>query len=210
MTDYAAKSLYAQVYKQGQWHRVWSTLTRRHHQLLSLAQVQATGTVCERAHTSVQTVPIDRIQDSENRVNDFDLNFCPRQDHNRRRWLNVASARLQGKKLPAVELIQVGGIYFCRDGHHRISVARALEQQDIEAKVTVWQVSEPPSPTSAASHGPATQKAWAGRVYHKVKENSTSLAERLQLSVHHLLCAAGTKLSEIWSSTRPIAQDASY
>jgi hypothetical protein len=39
-----------------------------------------------------------------------------------------------------VELIQVGECYFVRDGHHRISVARALGQHAIDVEVTVWEV----------------------------------------------------------------------
>jgi hypothetical protein len=54
----------------------------------------------------------------------------------------VAQARQQGLSLPPVELTQVGEVYFVRDGHHRISVARALGQTDIEAEVRVWQVAE--------------------------------------------------------------------
>ena len=42
--------------------------------------------------------------------------------------------------MPLVRLIQVGELYFVSDGHHRISVARAFGQQEIEAQVTVWQV----------------------------------------------------------------------
>jgi hypothetical protein len=42
-----------------------------------------------------------------------------------------------------VELIQIGEVYFVQDGHHRISVARALGQRTIEAQVVVWQVSGP-------------------------------------------------------------------
>jgi hypothetical protein len=59
------------------------------------------------------------------------------------RWLRVAAARDQGKVLPPVVLVQVGDVYFVRDGHHRISVARALGQLDIEAEATVWHVSGP-------------------------------------------------------------------
>jgi hypothetical protein len=59
------------------------------------------------------------------------------------RWLSVAAARDQGKGLPPVVLVQVGDVYFVRDGHHRIAVARALGQLDIEAQVTVWHVSGP-------------------------------------------------------------------
>jgi hypothetical protein len=39
--------------------------------------------------------------------------------------------------LPPVELIQVGDVYFVQDGHHRISVAQALGQRDVEARVMV-------------------------------------------------------------------------
>jgi hypothetical protein len=41
--------------------------------------------------------------------------------------------------LPPVELIQVGDVYFVRDGHHRISVARMMGQDSIDAEVTVWE-----------------------------------------------------------------------
>ena len=67
-----------------------------------------------------------------------------------------ATARQQGKYLPAVVLVQVGDIYFVQDGHHRISVARALGQSEIEARVTIWQVSGPlpwETPAQAPSRG---------------------------------------------------------
>jgi hypothetical protein len=35
---------------------------------------------------------------------------------------------------------RVGDAYFVRDGHHRISVARAFGQRSIKAKVLVWEV----------------------------------------------------------------------
>jgi hypothetical protein len=34
-------------------------------------------------------------------------------------------------------LIQIGDTYFVRDGHHRISVAQALGQKEIEAEIIV-------------------------------------------------------------------------
>jgi hypothetical protein len=42
--------------------------------------------------------------------------------------------------LPPVSLVQVGDEYFVRDGHHRISVAKAFGQETIEARVAVWEV----------------------------------------------------------------------
>jgi hypothetical protein len=54
--------------------------------------------------------------------------------------VGIATAGYMGRTLPPVELIQVGDLYFVRDGHHRISVAQAMGQESIEAEVTVWQV----------------------------------------------------------------------
>ena len=42
----------------------------------------------------------------------------------------------RGETLPPVDLMRMGEIYFVRDGHHRVSVARALGHADIDAYVT--------------------------------------------------------------------------
>ena len=39
-----------------------------------------------------------------------------------------------------MELVQLGDLYFVREGHHRISVAQAMGQESIDAEVTVWLV----------------------------------------------------------------------
>jgi hypothetical protein len=88
-------------------------------------------------------VPICQIRGSEGRCSDFDRNFNPLQDHNRVRWLRIAAARQRGRSLPPVELVQVGDFYFVRDGHHRVSVARALGQPFIAARVTALNVIGP-------------------------------------------------------------------
>ena len=56
-------------------------------------------------------------------------------DRSRERWVSIATLRLSDRGLPAVILLQVGEEYFVRDGHHRISVARALGEAFIEAHV---------------------------------------------------------------------------
>jgi hypothetical protein len=81
-----------------------------------------------------------RILGSAGRCQDFDAHFWPLRLHNRGRWLSVATARELGAQLPPVKLVEVDGILFVQDGHHRISVARVLGQVEIEAEVTVWQV----------------------------------------------------------------------
>ncbi len=83
----------------------------------------------------VTSIPLARIIGSEGRVGDFDRSFHPLNDHTRDRWINIAVARRNGDSLPPVELIQVGDSYYVRDGHHRISVARAEGQREIEANI---------------------------------------------------------------------------
>jgi hypothetical protein len=54
----------------------------------------------------------------------------------RSRWEQIAAAMRRGESMPPVDLVRIGEIYFVRDGHHRVSVARALDRTDIDAIVT--------------------------------------------------------------------------
>jgi hypothetical protein len=83
---------------------------------------------------------MDRIRGSEGRSDDFDCDFNPLHTRTRDRWMSVAIARSQGETLPLVELIQLGEDYFVRDGHHRISVARELSEEYIDAIVIVLEL----------------------------------------------------------------------
>jgi hypothetical protein len=138
-----ANSLYTRAHKRGQWGQLWASLTGRSRALLALGKVHAACPVQSQSDGGICTVPINQIRGSENRSTDFDCDFNPLQEHNRDRWLSIAEARERGKALPPVALIQVGDLYFVRDGHHRISVARALGQKAIEAKVVAWQATRP-------------------------------------------------------------------
>jgi hypothetical protein len=42
-----------------------------------------------------------------------------------------------------LQLIQVGDLYFVRDGHHRISVAKAMGQESMEAEATLRDIAGP-------------------------------------------------------------------
>ena len=136
----AAAQLHHRARLQGRMGKVWSALTGRSRRLLDLPTVEAAQTVRGRHYVGAQTVPLDQIRGSEGRCHDFDQDFAPLQEHNKGRWLSVAAARLINVTLPPVELIQVGDVYFVRDGHHRVSVARALGEIEIDAVVTVWEI----------------------------------------------------------------------
>jgi hypothetical protein len=139
----SAATLYARGRRDGRRGRFWPTGSQDARSLLDLSEIENSCRVEARRYAGLHTGPIAQIRGSEGRSKDFDRDFHPLQDHCRDRWLRVARARDQDKVLPPVVLVQVGDVYFVRDGHHRISVAQALGQLDIEAEVTVWHVSGP-------------------------------------------------------------------
>jgi hypothetical protein len=138
-----ANSLFVQACRRAWRGQFWSRLTGRSQGLLALKQVRAACTIEAESDGGVRTVPISQIRGSEGRSRYFDLDFNPLYEQTKGRWLSIAVAQQQGKALPLVSLIQVGDVYFVRDGHHRISVARALGQMAMDAHVIIWEVSGP-------------------------------------------------------------------
>ena len=84
----------------------------------------------------LQVVPLDAIVGTVDRAADFDRGFRPTTTRLRSRWERIAAAQRRGEPLPPVSLYQVGELYFVRDGHHRVSVAKSLGRTDIDAYVT--------------------------------------------------------------------------
>ena len=84
----------------------------------------------------MQTVSISKIVGSEGRYRDFNKYFLPRSEFLRARWERVDMARIRDIPLPAIQLYEIGGAYFVRDGNHRVSVARSFGGEDIDAEVT--------------------------------------------------------------------------
>lgn len=135
-------NLYRRLQLNAWFSRLTAHLTGRSHEILSLESVLNHRSPCRSHYAGVHAVPIDQIQGSEARTHDFDRRFNPVNGRTQTRWVNVARARLMDVPLPPVELIEVGGTYFVRDGHHRVSVAQAFGEEYIEAEVTVWEIAD--------------------------------------------------------------------
>jgi hypothetical protein len=88
-----------------------------------------------------QKVSIDKIKGSEGRCEDFNSTFQPLKGHSRNRWISIACAFEQGVALPPVDLLKIGDVYVVRDGHHRISVAKAFGASSVDAEVVVLNLS---------------------------------------------------------------------
>ena len=157
-----ALRLYRCARHRSRWAKVWSALTGQPRTLLDLDAVRAVCALQACYHDGVQSVAINRIRGSEGRCHDFDVGFRPLRSHNKERWVRIAAARLMRTPLPPVTLTLVGDRYFVVDGHHRISVARALGQTEIDAEVTVCAFAGPlpweqaaPAPSPAFSRDAA-------------------------------------------------------
>lgn len=138
-----ALHLYRRVTLLGWLGNLWSKITRRPSKLLDLNHYAKRLRLKGRHYAGIEAVSIHQIRGTQGKEADFNASFAPLNERTRSRWLGIAIARLQGTPLPPVELIQVGQTYFVVDGHHRISVAKALGEQIIDAEVTKWNASGP-------------------------------------------------------------------
>ena len=99
--------------------------------------VGALGHRGEQHLPGVQTVDLDSIVGSVDRLTGFDRQFRPTSDLTRRRFERLALAVRRGEDLPPVDLYRVGEVHFVRDGHHRVAVLRALGREVVAARVTL-------------------------------------------------------------------------
>jgi hypothetical protein len=97
--------------------------------------VAALGRTSER-QLGLQVVPLDAIVGTVDRTRDFDRQFRPTTGRVRARWERLAAAMRRGESMPPIDVYRIGDLHFVRDGHHRVSVARALGRRDIDAYVT--------------------------------------------------------------------------
>ena len=109
-------------------------LRRRPNDLLSYKVRSGLASGGER-YRGVRVISVDRIVGSTDRWRDCDRAFRPRRGHAAHRWLSVARADSEGTTLPPVQLYQIRNASFVRDGHHRVSVARARGKPCVDAEV---------------------------------------------------------------------------
>ncbi len=124
-------ALYDAALVRGWLKRIGAALVRRNRTLRHLPKTTLAAKRC----AGVRTISVREIIGSEDRIGDFDIDFNPLREYTRDRWLSVFSAWVRGVSLPPIELVRGPDGYYVRDGHHRLSVARALGQDYVEAVV---------------------------------------------------------------------------
>lgn len=85
----------------------------------------------------LQMIDLDSVVGTVDRTGggNFDRQFAPTSSRVRVRWERIAEAMRRGGSLPPISVFRIGDMHFVRDGHHRVSVARALGLTQLEARV---------------------------------------------------------------------------
>jgi len=110
-------------------------LTGRQQMLLPLDDTVRAARMDGLVDRGVQEIPVMQIRGSEGRITDFDSSFHPLKQHLRERWIRLFNLIQQGREMPPISVYRVGEVYFVKDGHHRVSVARHLGWEVIRACV---------------------------------------------------------------------------
>ena len=105
--------------------------------------VEALGRRGERS-LGLQTIPLNSIVGTVDRGREFDRSFRPTSSSVRLRWERIAAAQRRGEAMPPIDVYRIGDLHFVKDGHHRVSVARALGNDVIDAYVTEVQTAVEP------------------------------------------------------------------
>ena len=107
--------------------------------LISLNDVKQMIKPNNETYVGMKVIPIDKIVGSEGRYKDFDNRFFPKSTHLKNRWQHVDEAAIQDITLPPIKVYEIAGLYFVRDGNHRVSVAKTRGTEFIDAEVVSLQ-----------------------------------------------------------------------
>lgn len=141
-----AQSAFQRARSKAFLRAVWATLQRRPNRLLAYDEVRDKLHVGGPVYKGLEAVPLKQIIGSVDRFGEFDRAFLPAQTHTEERWKNIGRAYYQDVNLPPVKLYKVGDAYFVVDGNHRVSVARELGREFIDAEVQECRVVVPVTP----------------------------------------------------------------
>ena len=134
---------FSQAMQKAFWEELKGFILRRSTRLLPFDEVKDKLEIWFVRDLGIQTVSIDSIVGSEGRYRNFTKYFLPLKKDLRERWKKVVQAHYSRLNLPPVELYKVHDVYFVKDGHHRVSVARAKGVRNIEAQVYEYECDVP-------------------------------------------------------------------
>ncbi|CAM3158375.1 chromosome partitioning protein ParB [Nocardioides dubius] len=147
-------------------------------------------------------IPLERVVGTVDKTRDFDRAFRPTSGRARSRWERISQALRRGEEVPPIDVYKLGDLYFVRDGHHRVSVAKSLGLDLIEADVT--EIRTEISPQGISVRGDLDRRHWRRIFLDRVPLPPAAAAEFDVADPHSYHRLA--ELVEAWSARRMHAE----
>ncbi|MDQ4106726.1 MAG: hypothetical protein M3157_06090 [Actinomycetota bacterium] len=171
--------------------------------LLSFDEVKRALGAVEQVYIGLRTVQVEKIIGSVGRHRDFDRAFLPSKGDVGKRWKRIDAMMRRTEELPPVSLYKIGDAYFVQDGNHRISVARQLGVEMIDAEVTELRSRVPVDSALTAEsllhkleYRHLLERLPIDRVLPEIKVELSDVADYRRLATY--IEAHGFRLSQLW------------
>lgn len=138
-TESQASEDFSKARNKAFFNEIQHFLSPEEARLISLNDVKQIIKPSNETYIGMKVIPIDKIVGSEGRFKDFDNKFFPKRSHLKNRWSHVDEAAIQSINLPPIKVYELAGLYFVRDGNHRVSVAKSRGTEFIDAEVVSLQ-----------------------------------------------------------------------
>src|SRR5262245_35141808 len=143
---YTAARDFQRARKRAAMRDLIGRLTGRSSQLLPFEDVRRKLRATVSPRRQLCDIPLDAIVGSVGRATDFTRDVLPRNESDAVRWARVKAAVVAPEGVPPIDVYRIGEAYFVLDGNHRVSVARELGADHIQAYVTEVQTRVPLEP----------------------------------------------------------------
>lgn len=134
MMDYPHAD-FNKAFNKAKLQAVFARLHNANPQLLSLYEVTKLIKPMKETYLGIKPIKVSKIIGSESRYSDFSLAFMPKNYKLRGRWQSIEKANERDIILPPISVFKVGNAYFVRDGNHRVSVAKTMGIEFIDAEI---------------------------------------------------------------------------
>jgi hypothetical protein len=113
-------------------------LRKRRTTLIPFDEVVGRSVLMPESEVRTEAVPLRQIVGSVGKAQYFTRSFYPATDDIRQRWKRAFAAAHGMRGYEPIELYKVAGNYYVVDGHFRLSVAKVLGNDTIQATVRRW------------------------------------------------------------------------
>lgn len=134
-----AESDFAKARNKALFNEISHLLNPEETKMISLQSIKQMVKTESETYVGMEVIPIEKIVGSEGRYKDFDNKFLPKNTNTKERWENVDEAVIKDIVLPPIRVYELAGVYFVRDGNHRVSVAKSKGVEFIDAEVVSLQ-----------------------------------------------------------------------